>query len=171
MARLFRAPHLAAAEERLLNRLVRETCSETAATKQYHLRGRTRRALALRKCMLNVCTLPRHFHLCVICTPRRPANRRIRAGAGERLLRRRRENEAAWWENEAARRGGEAASWESEKHAPPLFFSPALVRLLQARKRRQSTTARAPGSLPVSLSASHSKQACSPKPRPAQPFC
>jgi len=102
-----------------------------------------------------------------------PARKSKNSGGSGRTPthRRRRENEAAWWENEAARRGGEAASWESEKHAPPLFFSPALVRLLQARKRRQSTTARAPGSLPVSLSASRSKQVCSPKPRPAQPFC
>jgi len=102
-----------------------------------------------------------------------PARKSKNSGGSGRTPthRRRRENEAAWWENEAARRGGEAASWESEKHAPPLFFSPALVRLVQARKRRQSTTARAPGSLPVSLSASRSKQVCSPKPRPAQPFC
>ncbi len=78
------------------------------------------------------------------------------------------ESGRAWWEDEAARRGGEAASWESEKHAPPLFFSPALVRLLPARKRRQASTARTPGSLPASLCPSRSKQACSPKHGPAQ---
>ena len=69
--------------------------------------------------------------------------------------------------------------------AQRLYASPALPSLRQlhaspARKSknsggsgrtRQSTTARAPGSLPVSLSASRSKQVCSPKPRPAQPFC
>ncbi len=54
----------------------------------------------------------------------------MRAGGRRRTpadIKRRRENEAAWWENEAAR-GGEPASWESEKHAPPLSFPPALLR-------------------------------------------
>ena len=59
-----------------------------------------------------------------------PARKSKNSGGSGRTPthRRRRENEAAWWENEAARRGGEAASWESEKHAPPLSFPPALLR-------------------------------------------
>jgi hypothetical protein len=124
-ARMFRAPLLAAVGERLLNRFVREARSETAARKRYRLRGRTRRALALRwesEKHAPPLSWESEKHAPSLSFP--PAllrARRCASSGGSRRtpadIKRRRENEAAWWENEAACRGNEAASRESKQES------------------------------------------------------